>query len=50
MAARVVVLRVDGDDQALEDVEADRLRERDVVDLGDPDPVAAAHLGLVERA
>ena len=47
--ARVVVLRVDGDDQALEDVPPDGLIERHDTGLGDADAVTAARLGLVER-
>ena len=49
MTARVVVLRIDRDDQPLEDVESDRLLERHRIGLRDADAVAAAGPGLVER-
>ena len=49
MPARVVVLRIDRDDQPFQDVEADRLLERHRLGLSDPDAVAAAGPGLVER-
>ena len=46
---RVPVLRVDGEDEALEDVEARRAACILVVVTGDPDGVAAAGLGRAER-
>src|SRR4029079_3193997 len=44
MAARVVVLRVDGDDQPLEDVESDRFLERRQSGARDAGAVAAHRL------
>ena len=49
VALRVAVLRVDREDEALEDVEAGRLRRRPPTPVaGDPDRVAARRLRLLE--
>ena len=49
VALRVAVLRVDRDDEALEDVEADVAASSSASAPGDADRVAAAGLGLLER-